>query len=338
MLKLNDGILRETVVRSNGSTTITQSPEQTEPRLFPIFAYGCRRGSALGGAAREVVLGDDDGPEIATLFDEGAGLIHAETWLLQWEGDAAKNSRSKAIFETVVNAVKTLLDLVSVDIHGRRIWVTERDGTTVPFSALSDGYLTSAGWLLDLVARWITLAEQQQEEIGDDFMRHMKGLVLIDELDLHLHPRFQVNVITRVRQLLPQMSFVVTTHNPLTLVGARSDEIWILSSAERCVTATAGGEAPMLLTGGQIYRRYFGIDDIYPDGLGRKLHRYGFLSGYALRNDDEEAELVALRAELREAGVEPGWEIAPQVRSDTGSGRAVSTERPHLSSTEEGSA
>ena len=45
----------------------------------PLFAYGCRRGSALGGAARKVAY--EPGDEIATLFSEGASLIHAETWL-----------------------------------------------------------------------------------------------------------------------------------------------------------------------------------------------------------------------------------------------------------------
>lgn len=61
------------------------------------------------------------------------------------------------------------------------------------------------------------------------------------------------------------MSFVVTTHNPLTLVGAKAEEVWILDKTSGKVTATAGTETPMLLTGVQIYKKYFGISDIYPD-------------------------------------------------------------------------
>lgn len=307
-VKLSDGIEHTTVFRSNGSMVIAQLPQHDQPRLFPLFAYGCRRGSALGGAAREVNLSDDDGPEVATLFDEGAALIHAETWLLQLEGDAPKSERSRMIFHAVIEALKILLSVQVVQVRERKLWITERNHPSVPFSSLSDGYLTSAGWFLDLVARWITLAERSNYHVEADFLQRMTGLVLIDEVDLHLHPRWQIEIITRTRRLLPQMSFVVTTHSPLTLVGAKAEEIWILSTEGARVKATCGVDTPMLLSGGQIYRRYFGIQDIYPDELGRSLQRYAFLSAYAARTDAEQAELDALEQQLREAGIDPGWE------------------------------
>jgi hypothetical protein len=301
-----------TRVRSNGSETFFQNPKQEKPRLFPLFAYGCRRGSALGGFEREVDLGDDDGPEVATLFDERASLVHAETWLIQWDGDAQKNARSRTIFEAVRAALMSFLSVKSIEVRNRGVWVSERGGPAVPFKALSDGYITTAGWFLDLIARWIQLAERYSVPVDADFMERMTGLVLLDEIDLHLHPRWQIEVIDRTRRLLPKMSFVVTTHNPLTLVGTRPEEIWILSLDGDRVRATRGVETPMLLTGGQIYSRYFGIDDIHPHELGRKLRRYGFLSGYALRDDAEQAEMEKLRAELRKGGVDPGWEEVPR--------------------------
>jgi ABC-type multidrug transport system fused ATPase/permease subunit len=301
-----------THVRSNGSEAFFQNPKQEAPRLFPLFAYGCRRGSALGGAAREVDLGDDDGPEVATLFDEGAPLIHAETWLIQWDGDAQKSRRSRVIFEAVRAALTALLSVKSIEVRSQKVWVSERGGPAVPFKALSDGYITTAGWFLDLIARWIQLAERCGVPVDANFMERMTGLVLLDEIDLHLHPRWQIEVIDRTRRLLPKMSFVVTTHNPLTLVGAKPEEIWILSLDGDRVRASRGVETPMLLTGGQIYSRYFGIDDIHPHELGRKLRRYGFLSGYALRDDAEQAEMEKLRAELRQGGVDPGWEEVPR--------------------------
>lgn len=301
-----------TRIRSNGSETFSQSPEQETPRLFPLFAYGCRRGSALGGSAREVDLGDDDGPEVATLFDEGAPLIHAETWLIQWDGDAQKNERSRHVFDTVRTALSKLLDLETIEVRDQKVWVTGRVVGRVELRSLSDGYVTTAGWFLDLLARWIKLADRHGVALDAHFMERMTGLVLLDEIDLHLHPRWQVDAISRVRALLPRMSFVVTTHNPLTLVGAKPEEIRILSMENGKVRAESGTESPMLLTGGQIYSRYFGIQDIYPNELGRKLRRYSFLSGYALRDDEEQAEMVGLRDELRAAGIDPGWEEVPR--------------------------
>jgi len=312
LVVLGDGVEHRTLIRPTTSISITQLPEQDSPRLFPIFAYGCRRGSALGGSARQVNLNDDDGPEIATLFDEGADLIQAETWLVGLEGDTRKNAKSKLIFESVTGALKRLMNLESIEISSQRLWVRESGGTKIPFSCLSDGYLTNAGWFLDLVARWITLAERDGLDISHDFLAKMRGLVLIDEIDLHLHPRWQIEIISRTRALMPQMSFVVTTHNPLTLVGAKASEVWILDKSAENVVATSGIETPMLLTGGQIYQKYFGISDIFPDQFGRLLQRFGYLSGYALRTDSEEIELEETRRKLTEAGIEPGWEVVPR--------------------------
>jgi hypothetical protein len=86
----------------------------------------------------------------------------------------------------------------------------------------------------------------------------------------------------------------------------------VLSAEGGQVVARPGIEAPMLLTGGQIFRQYFDIKDIYPDSFGRKLQRYGFLSGYAERDDAEEQEMVALASELSAAGLLPDWEVVAQ--------------------------
>lgn len=308
-VKLGDGMVHRTHIRTTDSNGITQSPEQDNAHLFPLFAYGCHRGSALGGASRQVNLSSDSGPEIATLFDQGADLIQAETWLVALEGDTYKNPRSKIIYDNFVSAIKDMLGLAELEVIDQKVWVTELGRPKLPFSALSDGYLTYAGWFFDLVARWIDLAARNGQLINANFLSQMRGLVLIDEIDIHLHPRWQIEIISRTRRLLPQMSFIVTTHNPLTLVGAKAEEIWVLSTKEGQVKATAGVDAPMLLTGGQIYRRYFGIEDIYPNGLGRALQRFSFLSGYALRNDVEQAELEALQKQLREAELDPGWDV-----------------------------
>lgn len=313
LVTLGDGVSHRTLIRPSESLSISQLPEQDQPRLFPIFAYGCRRGSALGGAARQVNLDDDDGPEIATLFDEGASLIQAETWLVALEGDVSKNVRSKVIYESVTTALKALMNFDSIDVFDQRLWVTEAGKERVPFACLSDGYLTNSGWFLDLVARWLKFAERHEFPIDYDFLKHMRGLVLIDEIDLHLHPQWQVDVIARTRAALPSMSFVVTTHNPLTLVGAKAEEIWMLERGEDGVTiARSGAETPMFMTGGQIYRQYFGIKDIYPNAMGRVLQRYSYLSGYALRDDAEQRELDSIQAQLAVAGIDPGWDIVPR--------------------------
>lgn len=311
-LTMANGAEYKTTIRQNGSTTVRQDVSPEPANRFPVFAYGCRRGSALSGGAREVNLDETDGPEIATLFNDDANLIHAETWLMKLIV-AEQAEQEKPIFTAVVEALKTFLDIRHIEVRADgKAWVTEHDGLVSTLENLSDGYLTSAGWFLDMIARWIELTRRNKKPIEADFMRHMNGLVLIDEIDLHLHPCWQIDIISRTRKLLPNMSFIVTTHNPLTLVGAKANEIRILVRENGRVVAKTGEETPMLLTGGQLYDRYFGIDDIFPAGLGKDLHRYSFLAGYAMRSDLEQAELETLQARLAKADIRPDWDIVPR--------------------------
>lgn len=322
MLRLANGDEYQTEVRQNGKEVFLQSPHRRPdpPAPFLLWAYGCRRGSALGGAARAVDVGEDDGPDVATLFDEGASLIHAETWLQSLDAEAHRDNsnRIRAIFNTVIAAMKSILDVTEIEFDDTggesKVVVTgERVGTRIPLNALSDGYLTSMGWLLDLLARWIARARQAGIEIAPDFTKQMTGLVLLDEIDLHLHPAWQLKVIPCVRELFPRLSFVVTTHNPLTIVGARRpEEIWILSRDEHGVRAERRSDIPALLTAAQIFNRFFGVEGFFPNNLGQKLQRYGFLAGYSARSDAEQREMEELRAALRENGIVPGWEEVPR--------------------------
>lgn len=302
-IELVNGQKLETVIRENNSGfTINQNPELGRASVFPVYAYGCRRGSALSGGSRAVNVDNDDGPEIATLFDSDANLIHAETWLVSLDGDAPKNQVSKTVLKAITTALKKLLNATEISVRDQRVWITLTSGPDLPIGALSDGYLTSTGWFLDLISRWIRNASLSNMQISPDFLDQMTGLVLIDEIDLHLHPRWQIDVIQRTRRLLPKMSFVVTTHNPLTLVGAAADEIWVLKKNEDQVTIERGIESPALLSGGQLYRRYFGIEDVYPSDVARDVERFGFLLGQDLLTAEDQAEREQLRIALTAAG------------------------------------
>ncbi|MES2994358.1 MAG: AAA family ATPase [Pseudomonadota bacterium] len=302
----NEQIYKSSIYSDDAGRSL-QTPTRFGTAPFPIFAYGCRRGSALGGGPREVNLNSDDGPEIATLFDEDSYLVHAETWLVTLEGDASKTSKSARVFGSVIEALKNLLNVEAIEVADKKVWVKETDGPLLHLSSLSDGYLTTAGWFLDLVARWVEHPDRKLLDLDENFLRTMTGLVLIDEIDLHLHPVWQMDVISRTRNVLPRMSFWVTTHNPLCLVGAKAEEIWILENVDGNTFISSGKEAPLLLTGGQIYKKYFGIADIYPDDLGRSLQRYSFLFSYQGKSEQEELEMQRLADRLEERGVLPDW-------------------------------
>lgn len=85
----------------------------------------------------------------------------------------------------------------------------ERAGTQVPFQSLSDGYRAFIGWVADLLYH-VCFGCPSGKKLVDNH-----GIVLVDEVDLHLHPKWQMSVVETVAKTLPRMQFVMTSHSPL---------------------------------------------------------------------------------------------------------------------------
>ena len=269
-------------------------------RPFLLVAYGCRRGSAIGGPDRALLT--DPIHDIHTLFDDTeSGLNHAETWLQRLDHRALAEPGTGVPIRDKVKAV--LCDLLpgvdaihispdEVCLEGPRIGHTRLAG-------LSDGYVTTLGWVCDLMARWLHKMELRERPVPDNFPEHMTGLVLIDEIDLHLHPRWQLCVIADVRRIFPRLSFVATTHNPLTLLGAREGELHVLRAGDRPGLVDAlqfdvfpGLRADQVLTG-----VWFGLTStVDPDTLDLlRRHRDGIRGGA----HPGDPTVAALEAEIR---------------------------------------
>ncbi|WP_438035042.1 AAA family ATPase [Sorangium sp. So ce204] len=227
------GEQRYTVTISNDGTFEVATCDPTNGARPPVFAYGCRRGSALGGS--DAVDLTSPFSDVATLFQPSAHLYPAPSWLKDLKLRALQDPRYDHVFQTLTDKLRDPLlpDLERLDVVGNQVSViAPKLGGRVPLAALSDGYLTTLGWLMDLVARWLHWAEQVEGKPPEgDFFARMEGLVLIDEIDLHLHPRWQRSVVKLLKDVFPRLSFVATTHNPLTLLGAEAGEIVVLRDA-----------------------------------------------------------------------------------------------------------
>jgi hypothetical protein len=185
----------------------------------------------------------------------------------------------------------------------------------LPANWLSHGYQSTIAWIADLVGHILL-------EAGTEISpQEMEGLVLIDELDLYLHPRWQRNLIRALKVTFPRIQFVATTHSPLALVGLRPDEDEIV----RLHIDEAGNVAqldmkegrphepdPRLMTGTEIYRAYFGIDELYPAEIGNLLREHRYLAADPTRSDADDARLDEIEDELASEGVEPDFSREPR--------------------------
>jgi energy-coupling factor transporter ATP-binding protein EcfA2 len=243
----------ESLVKLRHGHSAEEIVQQTGTQPIPVFAYGCQRGTALGDP--EIEYRPDD--NVRTLFGSHARLWHAESWLLRRRVAALrKNGHASEFFDVVC---QTLIDVMpgveTMDVSEDGVVFTGPKIGRAPLAGMSDGYSTTVGWLVDLIARWSERSRLAGEELEGDFRQRMTGLVLIDEIDLHLHPQWQLEIVATLREQFPRLSFVATTHNPLTLLGARPGEIHVLRrSADGRIgiwqkDAQPGLSADQILTG-----------------------------------------------------------------------------------------
>ena len=91
--------------------------------------------------------------------------------------------------------------------------VLELDGQRVPFAYLSDGYRNLLAMAADIAVRCATL----NPHLRMDAAQQTTGIVLIDEIDLHLHPKWQRRVVDDLMRAFPNIQFIATTHSPFVI-------------------------------------------------------------------------------------------------------------------------
>lgn len=96
----------------------------------------------------------------------------------------------------------------------------EKEGL-VPFNSLSDGYRNMVAMVADIAHR----ASRLNPHHGKDAALRTKGVVLIDEIDLHLHPKWQRRVVADLQRAFPELQFIATTHSPFILQSLKPGEL-----------------------------------------------------------------------------------------------------------------
>ncbi|MCH7408948.1 AAA family ATPase [Belliella sp. DSM 111904] len=160
--------------------------------------------------------GDFYGAKAKNLFDYTFSLIDADSWLVKLF------KKDKDAFDRVAISLKDLMLLENDDTISivKNQPVIKRNGDVFLIDELSDGYRSIFYLAVDIMA---TLAG---ENVTFDLA---EGMVLIDEIGTHLHPRWRMEVVTRLRKAFPKIRFVVTTHEPLCLRGLRAGETVVLT-------------------------------------------------------------------------------------------------------------
>lgn len=147
---------------------------------------------------------------IMSLFEETYSLLPLSHWLPRYQ------SRNPGRFAQVRTLINRLLGRRRYRLTGEMEdgeYIFRHGQAHVPFPALSDGYRAFLGWIGDLLYHVCETCPSGKR------LDQNQGIVMIDEVDLHIHPAWQMELLPRLAQWLPRLQFIVTSHSPL-LVGS----------------------------------------------------------------------------------------------------------------------
>jgi AAA domain, putative AbiEii toxin, Type IV TA system len=105
---------------------------------------------------------------------------------------------------------------------GRRAWTPRRLTAGCPYAGWALGYQSQIAWLVDFASRMF----ERYPDSPDPFAE--PAVVLIDEIDLHMHPRWQRQLIDDLTKRCPNTQFIVTAHSPLVVQAAAGANIVLL--------------------------------------------------------------------------------------------------------------
>ncbi|MDP9793453.1 energy-coupling factor transporter ATP-binding protein EcfA2 [Catenuloplanes nepalensis] len=282
------------------------------PKPTGWFAAGYgpfRRLAGTSGEVARIMAGDWTAARFATLFREEASLAESVQWLQQVNYRARAGRADHAELERhVIDLLNDGLfpDGHSVDrVDPDGLWVTRASGTPVRIDEMSDGYRTITALATDIVRQIHECYDGGIEWSPDGPAALTSGVVLIDEIDVHLHVSWQKRIGPWLVEHFPNIQFIVTSHSPYICQSASPGGLIQLPGPE--------DDFPPRFAGEDLFRRVvngsgddavltelFGLDSPYSERVDRLRATLTRLERLAIRGEAGPEDITAL-AELSEA-------------------------------------
>jgi predicted ATPase len=296
---------------------------RSSPHFF-VGGYGVTRTLPFPNSTPEP--GDTTRDRLRSLFDASWRITATDFISRIGSGpDAEVARRFAAVLQAILTGEGGLLpNMAHLELRGRGGVTRPEDlveahrfvqtgapaERAVPATWLSQGYQSTIAWIADLVGQIFLDSLDVNPWLEP---KEYVGLVLVDELDLHLHPRWQRRIVRLLKRVFPKLQFIVTTHSPLVLSGLEADEVVRLQrNAQGGITAAENRTNPGLLTPTELLNEFFGLDDEFPGEVGQQMHEYLRLALNPFRDDDEEAKVEALGKTLRDQNAAPSLRPVPR--------------------------
>ena len=246
-------------------------------------------------------------------LDPGSSYKSFVAWFRYWSTNAFKGQleASKAgrdyvptefdhYLESVSSAVNACLSLagwkdIAYSLSREELVAHHDQHGELPVALLSDGIRNMIGMVADIAFR----ATKLNPQLGANAAKQTPGVVLVDEVDMHLHPEWQQVVLQSLTAAFPALQFIVTTHSPQVLSTVKRENIRILKQTENGYEAVMPDFSPLAHESGDALSKVMGTHREPPLPIQEQIRNFEQL---VRAGQEESQQAQQLRAELDDAG------------------------------------
>jgi len=152
-------------------------------------------------------------------------------WFKTFEDSVLKFNKDKLLYNAFTQAITSVVpewNKIHFSWELDDLMGQTDNGYWLPLRNLSDGYRSIVHLTADIAYRAIKL----NPHLGERVVLDTEGIVMIDEIDMHLHPKWQRHIVEDLKKTFPKIQFIVTTHSPFIVQSLKADEVISLDGEE----------------------------------------------------------------------------------------------------------
>ncbi|HKY21764.1 MAG TPA: AAA family ATPase [Vicinamibacterales bacterium] len=275
-------------------------------RNYLVIAYGASRRLSSAKLSTQPVSSRFQharANNVATLFSPDAMLNPLETWAIDLH--YRLQDEGLRIVDEAMRKLLPGMTFKGIDRDRRDLLFDTVDGE-VPLAYLSDGYQNMAAWCGDLLFRVTSTFEDYRDPLSS------RGVLLVDEIDLHLHPVWQRQLRNFLTDMFPNFQFIVSTHSVLTAQQAGEGELFVMrrpQPTDAPVLDQSPIEPRTLMVHQLLMSPVFGLETMESVAVETMKKDYVELRDKKKRTPDEESRFVQLKEALQDL---PDWSQTPK--------------------------
>ncbi|MFH1884018.1 MAG: AAA family ATPase [Planctomycetota bacterium] len=302
--KLEVGIRAHSYVGGKHEDSWTKSTRVYGDReLRELICYGYGASRIMGESSlSEKELGDPT----ASLFKDDVELINAEEWLLQADYSAKASKTSSTIGRKALkrrDQIRDVLINLLPEVNDIRVTEPTRENLKprvefktpdgwVSLNGLSLGYRAMISWMVDLANRMFERYPKSLNPLAEP------AIVLIDEIDLHLHPKWQRTIMNFLSERFVNTQFIVTAHSPLVVQAAANANIVLLRREGDHVVIDNNPLSVLGWRADQILTSLFGLESSRSVEIGELQKQRRKLLSKAKLTKADTAELKKIESQM----------------------------------------